>query len=67
MQTLGVDVLSIPIYSFVDSKNLQLAITSKTLVTDKWLRVDIALIQKAALEHKVNVRWIEGLNMISDC
>ena len=43
----------IPIHSLVDSRNLQLAITSTTLVADKWLRVVIATIQQAVAEHNI--------------
>ena len=66
-ETLGVDAFTVPIYSFVDSKNLELAITSTTLVNDKWLRINIATIQQAVLKHNIIVKWIEGPHMIADC
>ena len=60
-------ILSIPIYSFVDYNNLQQAINTTTLVLDRWLRVNIAFIQQSMLKHKVNVKWIGAPKMIADC
>ena len=66
-ETLGVDVLAIPIHSYIDSNNLHQAINSTKFVEDKRLRLDIAQIQECVAEHKVTVRWVGAPGMIADC
>ena len=66
-ETLGVDELAIPIYSYIDSNNLHQAINSTKFVEDKRLRLDIAQIQECVAEHKVIVRWVGAAGMIADC
>ena len=66
-ETLGVDEIAIPIYSYIDSNNLHQAIISTKFVEDKRLRLDIAQIQECVAEHKVIVRWVGAAGMIADC
>ena len=66
-ETLEVDVLAIPIHSYIDSNNLHQAINSTKFVEDKRLRLDIAQIQECVAEHKVTVRWVGAPGMIADC
>ena len=49
-----------------DSKSLQEAISSTSLVKDKMLRIDIAAIKQAIDRYNVNFQWKNGSEMVAD-
>ena len=48
------------------TKNLFEAVYSTKLVKDRWLRIDMAQIQEAIQEEKIDLLWIPGSKMLVD-
>ena len=57
----------IVITSYVDSNNLFQAVYSTKFVEDKRLRLDIAQVQECIKKDSIEVRWVQGGDMLADC
>ena len=67
-QIYGETVDQLPVIVFTDSKNLQEAIYSSSLVDDAWLIPDVAVIKEAIDQGTVSdIRRVSGRDMIANC
>ena len=66
-EIMGKKEQEIPITSYVDSNNLYQAVYSTKFVEDKRLRLDIAQVQESIKLEVLEVRWVQGGDMLADC
>ena len=56
----------IPISAFVDNKSLVQNVYSTTMVSEKRLRIDVAIIQEMVRDSELTIRWIEASFQLAD-
>ena len=65
-EILGVSNFDIQIIAHIDSNDLYQAVFSTKFVKDKRLRIDIAQIQEFIGKERVELKWIQGTEMLAD-
>ena len=66
-EILGKKEQEMAITSYVDSNNLFQAVHRTKFVEDTRLRMDIAQVQESIKKDALEVRWVEGGDMLADC
>ena len=67
-EIFGKDIINIPIKIYTDSKNLYKAVMSTTLIEDRRLRTELAILKEAIGKKEINeLSWIPGHQMLANC
>ena len=58
---------SIPVQAFTDNLSLYQSAHSTTAITDRRLRIEIAIVRQTIAEKQVSLSWIDNKKQLADC